>query len=155
MKTIVGLGLVVVVLAGCAGASATRTSQNTMIIDAGAAPICGSQGAAKVAAKSAAIETIRAGFDRYIIAGGQSQNNVSVTQMPGSIQTRGAFYGNTYQGTSTYVPGPTVVSGSHDRQLTVVMFKQGDPGFEQALDARSQLGPEWKDIAERRVLTCL
>lgn len=154
MKTLIVIGLAAA-LAGCAGASATRTSQNTMMIDAGAAPICGSQGAAKVAAKSAAIETIRAGFDRYIIAGGQAQNNVSVTQMPGHIQTSGSFYGNTYQGTSTYVPGPTVVAGSHDRQLTVVMFKQGDPGFEQALDARSQLGPEWKDIADRRILTCL
>ena len=60
-----------------------------MIIDAGAAPACGSMGAAKVAQKSAAVETIRAGYDRYIITGGQAQNNVSVTQMPGQFQTSG------------------------------------------------------------------
>jgi hypothetical protein len=35
-----------------------------MIIDAGTAPACGSMGAAKVAQKSAAVETIRAGYDR-------------------------------------------------------------------------------------------
>src|SRR6478609_10886616 len=83
-------------LTACAGAQATRTSANTMVIDAGAAPACGPQGAAKVAAKSAAIETIRAGYDRYIIGGAASQNNVSVSQMPGSFQTSGSFSGNTY-----------------------------------------------------------
>ena len=39
--------------------------------------------------------------------------------MPGSIQTRGSFARNSYQATSTYVPGPTIVSGTHDRQLAV------------------------------------
>jgi len=93
-------------LTACAGAQATRTSANTMMIDAGAAPACGPGGAAKVAAKSAAIETIRAGYDRYIITGGQAQNNVSVTQMPGHVQTVGTarYYGGgfgTYNVTST------------------------------------------------------
>lgn len=92
-----------------------------MIIDAGAAPACGRSGAARVAARSAALETIRAGYDRYVFAGGQSQNNVSVTQMPGHVQTTGvAHYGGgvgTFNATSTYVPGPTFVSGSHDACL--------------------------------------
>jgi len=52
-----------------------------------------------VAAKRAAIETIRAGYDRYVIAGAQSQNNVNVTQMPGQART---------SGTTTYVPGSMV-----------------------------------------------
>jgi hypothetical protein len=146
-------------LSACAGAEVTRTSANTMIIDAGAAPACGRGGAARVAAKSAAIETIRAGYDRYIIAGGQSQNNVSVTQLPGRVQTTGvATYGGglgTFNATSTYVPGPTLVSGSHDRALSVVMFRHGEPGAEQALDARQMLGPEWAEIVKTGVRTCL
>ena len=117
-----------------------------MIVDAGAAPECGRSGAARVATRSAAIETIRAGYDRYIITSGQSQNNVAVTQMPGHVQTTGvARYGGgigTINATSTYVPGPAIVSGSHDRALSVVMFGRGDPGYEQALDAREALGPE-------------
>ena len=140
----------VFLLTACAGAQATRTSANTMLIDGGAAPACGAGGAARVAAKSAAIETIRAGFDRYIIAGGQAQNNVSVSQMPGTFQTVGsATYGGgfgTYRATTSYVPGPTIVSGSHDRSLSVVMFRPGDPGFENALDAREALGPEWAKL---------
>jgi len=147
------------VLAACAGAQATRTSANTMIIDAGAAPACGAMGAAKVAQKSAAVETIRAGYDRYIITGGQAQNNVSVTQMPGQFQTYGtATYGRgfgTYNATTTYVPGPTIVSGSHDRSLGVVMFRNGEPGSENAIDAREVLGPEWAEIVKSGVHTCL
>jgi len=146
-------------LSACAGAQATRTSANTMIIDAGAAPACGSMGAAKVAQKSAAVETIRAGYDRYIITGGQAQNNVSVTQMPGQFQTSGtAMYGRgygTYNSTTTYVPGPTIVAGSHDRSLGVVMFRTGEPGAENAIDARQALGAEWQDLVKSGVHTCL
>lgn len=131
-----------------------------MMIDAGATPACGQGGAAKVAVKSAAIETIRAGYDRYIITGAQAQNNVSVSQMPGHVQTVGTarYYGGglgTYNATSTYVPGPTIVSGSHDRQLGVVMFRNGEPGAENAIDARQALGPEWADLVKSGVHTCL
>ena len=130
-------------LSACASAEVTRTSANTMIVDAGAAPACGRSGAARVATRSAAIETIRAGYDRYIIRSGQSRNNVAVTQMPGHVQTTGvARYGGgigTINATSTC---PAIVSGSHDRALSVLMFGRGDPGYEQALDAREALGPE-------------
>ena len=130
-----------------------------MLIDAGAAPACGSAGAAKVAAKSAAVETIRAGYDRYIIVGAQSQNNVSVSQMPGQFHTFGtASYGHgfgSYNSTTTYTPGPTIVAGSHDRSLGVVMFRNGESGSENAIDARQALGPEWADIVKSGVHTCL
>jgi len=146
-------------LCACAGAQVTRTSANTMLVDAGAAPACGSRGAARVASKSAAIETIRAGYDRYIITSGQAQNNVSVTQLPGQVQTTGVstFGGGsgTFNATSTYVPGPTIVSGSHDRSLSVIMFRHGESGAEQALDAREMLGPEWQEIVKTGIRTCL
>ncbi len=153
------LFLTVLPLAACAGSEVTRTSANTMLIDAGAAPACGRQGAARVASKSAAVETIRAGYDRYIITGAAAQNNVSATQMPGTVYSSGSVtYGRgfgTYQGSSTYVPGPTIYSGSHDRALTVVMFNEGDQGYENALDARQMLGPDWQDIVKNGVHTCL
>jgi hypothetical protein len=160
MKTrVFGVVVLASVLASCAGAQVTRTSANSMLVDAGAAPACGPAGAAKVAAKAAAIETIKAGYDRYIITSGSAQNNVAVTQLPGSYQTSGVATYNrgfgTYNATTTYVPGPTLVSGSHDRSLGVIMFKPGEPGFEQALDAREQLGPEWREIVKSGVRTCL
>lgn len=146
-------------LSACAGAQATRTSQNTLLIDAGAAPACGGMGAARVASKSAAIETIRAGYDRYIITSGVAANNVNVSQLPGQFNTYGtATYGGgfgSYQSRTTYTPGPTIISGSHDKSLSVVMFKPGDPGFENAIDAREALGPDWREVANTGVHTCL
>jgi hypothetical protein len=35
------------------------------------------------------------------------------------------------------------------------MFKNGQPGAENALDARQMLGPEWKEIVANGVHTCL
>jgi hypothetical protein len=158
MKRLVLVGLACG-LAGCASAQATRTSANTVMIDAGAAPVCGSAGAARVAAKMAVIETVRAGFDRYIITGGAAQNNVTATQLPGQYNTVGtATYGRgfgSYQATTTYTPGPVIVGGSHDRQLGVVMFHNGEPGAENAIDARQELGPEWRELVRTGVRTCI
>jgi hypothetical protein len=116
----------VLVLGGCARSEAVRTSANTMIIQTGAAPICGGPGALRVSQQLAAIETIKAGFDRYIITSGQAQNNVAVTQMPGSYNTTATYGGGFYQGRTTYQPGPTIVAGSHDQGLAVVMFRETD-----------------------------
>lgn len=159
MKHVLTMALLFAGLAACAGAQATRTSANTMLIDAGAAPACGPGGAARVAALSAAVETIRAGYDRYIIGASQAQNNVRVTQLPGQIQTTGTMtYGRgfgTWNSQTAYIPGPTIVSGSHDRSLAVMMFRPGDPGYEQAIDARQTLGPEWRDRVRDGIRTCL
>jgi hypothetical protein len=146
-------------LAGCAGAQAMRTSLDTMVIQASAAPACGGMGAARVAQKSAAIETLKAGYDRYIIFSGAAENNVAVVHGPGTVQTTGTMaYGGgfgTYNGVSTYIPGPTFVVGHHDQSLTVKMFHEGDLGAEQALSARDALGPDWAEQVKSRVMTCL
>jgi len=147
-------------ISGCAGAQAIRTSQNTMIIQASAAPACGPQGAAKVAQTSAAIETIRAGFDRYIIVGAHAANNVQIIQGIGTATTYGTVTSSrhgtsTYRGTTFYSPGPTYRAGSHDQSFAIQMFKDGEPGAEQAISARQILGADWKERVEKRVLTCL
>ena len=151
----VGVVILALALAGCARGQAVRTSANTMIIQTGAAPICGGQGALRVSQQLAAIETIRAGYDRYIITGGQAQNNVVVSQMPGSYNTTGTYNRGSYQGTTTYNPGPTIVAGSHDQGLAVVMFREGEPGAQQAISAREALGPEWQEKVKNGIRTCL
>ena len=143
------------VLGGCARGEAVRTSANTMIIQTGAAPICGGQGALRVSQQLAAIETIRAGFDRYIITGGQAQNNVVVSQMPGSYNTSATYGSGYYQGTTTYRPGPTFVAGSHDQGLAIVMFRESDAGAQQAVSARDVLGQDWLEKVKNGVRTCL
>jgi hypothetical protein len=126
-----------------------------MVIQTGAAPVCGGQGALRVAQQLAAIETIRAGYDSYIITGGQAQNNVAVSEMPGSYSTQGTYSRGYYQATTTYQPGPTIVSGSHDQGLAVVMFKEGEPGAQQAVSARAVLGADWQEKVKNGVRTCL
>jgi hypothetical protein len=146
-------------LAGCARSEAVRTSSNTMFISTSAAPVCGGQGALHVAQEQAAIQTIRAGYDRYFITGGQAQNNVAVTQMPGSYETTGTYTGTYgggfYQSNTTYQPGPTIIHGSHDQGITIVMFHEGEPNAQQAIPARETLGPDWEEKVKRPHFTCL
>jgi hypothetical protein len=145
-------------LAGCTNSSAVRTSQNTAIIQTSAEPMCGSTGAARVAAKQAAIETIKAGYDRYIITGAASDSSVGVTQLPGQYHTYGTanVYGNygTFNATSVYQPGPTIVTGSYDQSFAIRMFKDGEAGASQAISAREALGPEWEKIVKDGVRMC-
>src|SRR6185312_3798269 len=63
-------------LAGCASTSTIPLSQDTFQITASAAPACGTAGAQQVAFKQAAVETIRRGYDRFVIVGGQASSNV-------------------------------------------------------------------------------
>lgn len=146
-------------LTACAASSTIRTSANTAIVQTSAAPVCGGVGAAAVAQKQAAIETLKAGFDRYIIADAAASNDVRVTQMPGSFQTTGTatVYGNmaTYQGNTRYIPGPSIVSGGHHQSFAIRMFRNGEPGAGQAVSARDTLGPKWSEMVKAgAVRTC-
>jgi hypothetical protein len=141
-------------LGACARGQAVRTSANTMTIQTSAAAVCGGQGALEASQRLAASETIRGGFDRYIITGGAAQNNVRVSQMPGQYNTEGTYNRGSYQATTTYQPGPTVVSGSHDQGLAIVMFRESDPGAQQAVSAREVLGPDWEDKVKKGVNFC-
>jgi hypothetical protein len=147
------VGLAASALCSCAGSEAVQS--NTMIIQAEAAPFCRGTGALRVAQQSAAIETIKAGYDRYIITGSQAQNNVVASQMPGTYNTTIVGSRGFYQGTTTYQPGPTIVAGSHDRGLAIAMFREGEPGAAQAISARDTLGPDWQDKVKSGVHTCL
>jgi hypothetical protein len=140
-------------LASCASGSAVRTSQNTALIQATAAPVCGGEGAAQVAQQQAAIETIKAGYERYIISGGNAQNNVRVTQVPGTSYTSGSVYGNSWNARTTHTT-TTVVSGRHEQSFSIVMFNPGDPGYAQAIPAREILGADWASIVKDGIQTC-
>nr|BAT27861.1 hypothetical protein [Aureimonas frigidaquae] len=111
-----------------------------MLIRTAAAPECGSIGSARVAEMNAAIETLKAGFDGYIIDGAGSQNNISTYQTGGTVQT--SLYGNTAQ--STYYPGTTIYTGTYDTTFSIRMFRKGEPGYKNAVPARDILGPHWE-----------
>lgn len=140
-----------VALTACTTSSAVRTSQNTAMITTNAAPVCGGAGASKVAEKQAAIETIRAGFDRYIIVAANNQDNVRLYQQPGSFYAASG-YGSSAVG---YNPGATVVYGSYDQGMSITMYHERDAGAENALSARETLGPKWSSIVKNGINSCL
>jgi hypothetical protein len=98
-------------------------------ITADAAQVCGASGAQAVAGKQAAIETIRKGYDSYIISAGQQGSAVN-------------FYGNN-------------LGRSYQQGFQITMFHDGEPGSENAISARDYLGPNWKDEISSSVITCL
>src|SRR3954462_9358073 len=72
------LVLCIFLLTGCARSSVMDLDSNTIQISTSAAPVCGQAGAQEVVTKQAAIETIRRGFDKYMIVGGGYENDVRV-----------------------------------------------------------------------------
>lgn len=109
-------------LMGCASTAVTPLAQNEILVSTSAAPACGTSGAARVASQMAAVETIRSGFERYIILGAQAENNVrAVSTGPTFATTTGTFntIGNTTFGSSTTTFGgsQTVLTGSNDTRV--------------------------------------
>lgn len=107
----------------------------------------------------AAVETLRRGFDRYMIVGAASANNVSTHRTGPTMATTygtGSLTGNYYSGNSTtyYSGSQTIVSGSHDNQVRVRTFSPGQSGYDQALDAKTELGTEWEKLVKSGVKTC-
>lgn len=153
------LAAAVVVLAGCASTSVTPVAKNKIIIDTSAAPVCGSTGAQKIAVSMAAVETLRRGYQRFYIAGSDQANNVGVYRTgPTNAMTTSTYrgYGNTVYGNSytTYGGGTTMVYGTHDASLAVLMINPGEPGFANAVDAKEVLGEDWQKLVEKGVSSC-
>lgn len=151
--------LAALLTAGCTSTSVMPVAQNQFMLSTSAAPVCGASGAQKVASKMAAVETVKQGFERYAILGAQNQNNVSIVNTaPTGAMTTGTMntYGSTTTGTfnTTYVGGGPIVTGSRDAQLSVMMFNPGDRGYSNALDAKQQLGDNWRELVETGVTTC-
>lgn len=146
-------------VSACASTTATQLSNNQFLISTSAAPACGSTGAAEVGAKMAAVETIRNGFERYIIQGTQSESDVRVVNMPptgahstGTFQTQGGTTTGTMN--TTFTGGGPIITGRHENELVVLMLNPDDPGFEHGVDARRTLGAEWQDLVESGIRTC-
>jgi hypothetical protein len=119
-------------IAGCTTSETVQTSKNTAIVQTSAAPVCGGGGAMKAGYKHAAIATINAGFDSFIITNGSSADNVRMVY---------TGYGFTE-------------AGSHDQAFSVRMFHQGEAGSGDAISAREVLGPKWQEIVKKGMVTC-
>ena len=117
-----------------------------------------------MAFQRAAAETIRRGYDRFVILGGQAQTQSRVLgDTPTTAYTTGTATatrsGNTAtafgSSTTTVTGGQPILANAHGQDLIVKRFKQGDPAGANALDARQELGPAWQDAVHKNTWTCL
>jgi hypothetical protein len=151
-------------LAGCASASVMDLDSNTVQVSAGAAPACGAAGAQQYAVKTAAYQTLKRGYDKYIIVGAQGTARdrlAGFTPMQANSYGNGTYtsYGNTgyYNGytNTTITGGQPIVLTEHGQDLVVKMFHANDPVAANAIDAKSALGPKWQEIlAKGPGVTC-
>lgn len=140
-----------ILVAACASTDVTPLSRNEFLITTSAAPACGTSGARRVVTRMAAVQTIRNGYDRFVIAGARTQNNVTVVPTgPSSAYTTGQAmtHGDMTYGsaTTTYSGGSVMFFGSNDADLHVIMLRPGDAGYENGIDARQALGPDWERL---------
>ena len=117
-------------LSACASTSVQDMSKSTFQVQTSAAPVCGKSGAAKIASKVAAIEVIKRGGDRFVLASSEAGSSLS-----GFV-------------------GYTAIS-RNNRGVVVKMVDYGDPEYEDALSARAVLGDNWqRDVRKGKPSTC-
>lgn len=124
-------------LAACAQSSVMQLDANTAAVTVSAAPVCGMAGAQRVAYQDAAIETLRLGYDRFIIAGARSQDNLS-----GVLFT--PMTASSFGSTETISGGDPLFLFHHRQQIVVKMFHSTDPMASRAVSARGVLGEHWR-----------
>lgn len=142
---------------GCTKNTILQTAQNQALISTSAAPVCGTTGAMRVAGEMAAVATLRQGYTRFIIGDASSDSNVQMVQIQSGSYTTGTVntFGNTSYGNfqTSYNTMPMFI-GRHNTQLLVFMFNPGEPGFDQALDAKITLGEDWEEKVINGITTC-
>ncbi|MFZ5962436.1 hypothetical protein ACOXXX_05745 [Thalassococcus sp. BH17M4-6] len=113
-------------LVACAQTSVQPLSQNTFKVATVAAPACGAKGARDVAFRTAAIEVIKKGKDKFIVLadqGGPGQTNLTY---------------NPYAGFQTYT--------DNRQDMVVKLLDPRDTEYSNGLSARQILGPQWQEI---------
>jgi hypothetical protein len=124
----------VIALSGCVETSIQPLSQSSFKVSAESE--CGAKTTREIAFRSAAIEVIKRGADRFIVLGDQS----------GSKITGGQF--TSYGGFIAY--------DNNTQDMVIQIVKAGDRGYSDALSAKDTLGPDWKNIvAKEASKTCL
>jgi hypothetical protein len=119
-------------LAGCAEQTAMRLAHDTIRVNVSTAPVYGALEPERRAMVLAAEETVKAGFDKFIIINGASGFHRN------TLGTTGGYASwNQYGGTA--VGSQTVGMPRFQTEITIKMFKADDPQGRNAVDAREIL----------------
>ena len=118
-RPFIQLAALVLSLSGCASVGVIPLSGNTARVLVEVSPLCSNPAVAaqELALHHASVATIARGFDRFVVQSAEA----------------GSRTGNQY--------------GSIARDsVTIRMFHTGEEGSEEALDARTILGPNWEEV---------
>ena len=141
--------LLPVVLTGCARTSTAPVGADTIEVTVHVGTICDGGDAERLARRHAAVETIRRGFDDYVVIDSVGGDHTAKEE-PATART-------TLSGGS----GRTLFSEdapllAHHRVLTVRMFQAGEGDSAATVSARAVLGDEWEAVVARGpATTCL
>ena len=130
------------VMAGCASTSTVSLDADTIEIAVHVATICDANDAARLARRQAAVETIRRGFDEFVVVD-SVRGDHPVDQPP--VTARTTLYGDS----TTPIFSEDAPLVAHHRVLTVRMFPAGAGGSDRAVDARTVLGDDWESVAAK------
>ena len=154
MSTSIRLGfrvlllLLPAVLTGCARTSTAPVGEDTIEVTVHVGTICDGRDAERLAQRHAAVETIRRGFDDYVVIGSVGGDHMAEEE-PATART-------TLSGGS----GRTLFSEdapllAHHRVLKVRMFQAGAGDSAASVSARAVLGDEWEAVAAKGApITC-
>ena len=137
------------VLAGCARTSTAPVGEDTIEITVHVGTICDGRDAERLAQRHAAVETIRRGFDDYIVIGSVGGDHTAA-EAPATART--TLYGSS--GRTLFSEDAPLLA--HHRVLTVRMFQAGEGNSTATVSARAVLGDEWDAVAAKGAPnTCL
>ena len=134
--------LLPVVLTGCARTSTAPVGEDTIEVTVHVGTICDGSDAERLARRHAAVETIRRGFDDYIVIGSVGGDHAA-EEAPATART-----------TLSEGSGRTLFSEdapllAHHRMLTVRMFRAGEGDSAATVSARAVLGDDWEAVAAK------
>lgn len=128
------IAVFLIALTGCANQHVMKMSDNIARIKTSTAPIYGPVEPEKRAFWLAANETVRSGYDKFIILRGQSQFKQNVIgQVPGHVQGSWDNNGGYVQGYGSR----TISAPRNETEIVIKMFRAGDPEGRNALDAHA------------------
>jgi hypothetical protein len=127
-------GFAFAALFGCVETSIQPLSQSSFKVSTESE--CGAKTTREIAFRSAAIEVVKRGADRFVILGDQSSSKVT----GGQFTTYGGF----------------IAYDNNTQDMVIQIKRPSDPGYSDALSAREALGPDWQNIvSEEANKTCI
>ena len=131
-----------VVVAGCARTSTVPVDADTIRITVRVAPICDGKDADRLARRQAAVETIRRGFEDYVVVSSVGGDHLA-DEAP--VTARTILNGDSTRALFSE-DAPLL---AHHRVLTVRMLRAGQGDSTSSVSARAFLGDDWEELVTK------